>query len=77
MKRITFNKVNRKTKLLAVIGVLISLFFNGYLLKMYIDKPVTVERVEKNVIEVEMDKSCYDQFKNNMDKTIYVKLNFK
>jgi len=32
---------------------------------------------EVNQLVVEMDKSCFNQFKNNMDKTIFVKLNFK
>ena len=38
-------------------------------------KPAPV--IEKNVIEVEMDSSCYQQFLNNSDKTIFVKLYFE
>ncbi len=30
-----------------------------------------------NQLVVEMDKSCFEQFKNNTDKTIFVKLYFK
>ena len=34
-------------------------------------------KVEEYKLEVEMDKSCYEQLQNNMDGAIYVKLYFK
>lgn len=37
----------------------------------------TIPIIQKNIIEVEMDKSCYDQFLNNYDKTLYLKLRFE
>jgi hypothetical protein len=30
-----------------------------------------------NILEMQMDKSCFDQFQNNMNKTLYLKLEFK
>jgi len=36
-----------------------------------------VKEASKNQIVIEMDKSCFTQFQNNMDKTIFVKLYFK
>ena len=68
-----------------IVGLIITLYFVvlvggaiiGQAIKDRIIRESAKQPETKNVIEVEMDKSCYDQFKNNMDKTIFVKLYFK
>jgi len=68
-----------------IVGLIITLYFVvlvggaiiGQAIKDRIIRESAKQPETKNVIEVEMDKSCYDQFTNNMDKTIFVKLYFK
>jgi uncharacterized ion transporter superfamily protein YfcC len=69
--------MKNKYIIIGIIIIVLSLLTNVFVLGMYVNKPKEVIQVEENKIEVEMDKSCYDQFKNNMDKTIFVKLYLK
>ena len=73
----TINK--KRINLLPIIGTLIEfLILAGIVLIWFkVKAPAPIVKVEKNVIEVEMDKSCFTQFQNNVDKSIYVKLTFK
>jgi len=58
--------------------VLVSNFlWLGLLFGLAIKKGENKIEEPKNQIIVEMDKSCFDQFQNNLDKAIYVKLYFK
>lgn len=72
-------QIKTRNRLLTIIQALIFLLLLAgvFELGLLLSKPPEVIKVEKNVIEVEMDKSCFTQFENNIDKTIYVKLNFK
>lgn len=64
-------------KALLTVCIMFSMIFSviiGYLLG--IRKNFQNVLVEKNQLIMEMDRSCYEQFQNNMDKTLYLKINF-
>ena len=65
-------------KALLTLCIVFSMVFSvviGYLLG--IRKNFQNVLIEKNQLIMEMDKSCYEQFQNNMDKTLYLKLNYE
>lgn len=67
-----------KDKALIFISILFAVaffFLVGYFLGT--QKNYQNVTVEKNQLIMEMDKSCYEQFQNNMDKTLFLKLNFE
>ena len=67
-----------RNKLFEIFLITLLVSVNVIAIKVYLKaKPEQITKVEEHKIVIEMDRSCYEQFENNMDKSVYLKLNFK